>query len=240
MSDYFRNFPKVEYTFGDNRLTNKFVNLAVYVDVLDQVKDQASFFDKYIVMENERPDQVSFKLYNSTNYHWTFFLLNDHLRESGWPVSNMEIRELAKKYFPHRIITTKTSIASIMNIGTIVQGTSSGSTGTVVKRNLDLGQIVVDADGAFSNGEVIFNTENVTETAVVHSNNFQYLSVHHYEDADGNYVDIDPALQTTGILRGISYLDRLVTKNDELRELKILKPASLQGVVAEYNRLLGV
>lgn len=239
MSDYFRNFPRVDYRFGDNTTTNRFVNISVYVDILDQIKDDAAFFEKYIVMENERPDQVSFKLYNSPNYHWTFFLLNDQLRESGWPVSNMEIRALGAKYFPHRTITTKTSIASIMNIGSTIEGTSSGASGTVVSRNLDLGQITVDADGAFTNGEVIFNADNITETAVVHTNTLQYLSVHHYEDADGNYVDIDPSTQSTGILRSVSNLARLEQRNDKLRELKILKPASLQGIVSEYNRILG-
>ena len=238
MSKFFKNFPVVDYRFGDNTNTNRFNNLSVYVDVIDQVKDNASFFAKYSILENERPDQLSNKLYGNPSYHWTFFLLNDHIRESGWPVSNLEVVSLAKKYYPYRTITTKTSIASTLTPGKTIEGTTSGSIGTIISRNLDLGQIVVDAESAFSNGEAIFNADNVTETAVVYSNTLQYLSIHHYENSDGEWVDIDPALQTTGSLTAVTRLDRLRDRNDDLKLIKILKPTALTSVVSEFRRLL--
>lgn len=238
MSKFFRNFPVVDYRFGDNVNTNRFNNLSVYVDIIDQIKDDASFFEKYSIFEDERPDQLSNKLYGNPSYHWTFFLLNDHLRESGWPASNLEVVSLAKKYYPYRTITTKTSIASTLTPGKTIEGTSSGSTGTIISRNLDLGQIIVDSANGFSNGEVIYNTEEVTQTAVVFTNTLQYLSVHHYENSDKVWVDIDPALQTPGDLVSVTHLDRLRNRNDDLKLIKILKPAALTSIVSEFKRLL--
>lgn len=239
MSQFFRQFPVVNYRFGENETTTSFDNLGVYIDIIDQVKDDPVFYQEYQVLENERPDQLSFKLYDSPFYHWTFFLMNDKLRESGWPVSNKEIFALASQYYPHVTITTETEIASILLVGTQIRGKSSATEGVVVARNLDLGQIIVETEGSFINGEEIENKDNIEDTAVVYSSVSQYLSVHHYEDASGNWVDIDPFDQSSsGVFTAVSYLDRLRAKNDDLRSIKILKPEALNSVASEYKRLL--
>lgn len=239
MPNFFREFPKVDYRFGDNTSTNRFDNISVYIDIIDQIKDNPAFYEKYSILENERPDQLSNKLYDSPFYHWTFFLLNDGLRESGWPVSNMKVFDLAKKYYPHTTVTTEDEIASLFLVGTRVNGKSSTTTGTVIAKNLDLGQIIIETDGVFLNGEQIEEEDNIERTAVVYSSSDQYLSVHHYEDADGNWVDIDPFNQSSsGLNVSVTYLDRLRAKNDSLREIKVIRPSALASVVGEYKRLL--
>ena len=86
MSNFFRFFPVVDYKFGTNGGTDQFENISIYANVVDQVVNNVAAYQEYYLLPGERPDQVSQKLYNTPNYHWTFFLMNDTLRESGWPL----------------------------------------------------------------------------------------------------------------------------------------------------------
>ena len=70
---YFNKFPVVDYNFGDNEPDILFNNISAYVDIIDQVKQEVAFYEKYTILDGDRPDTVSQKLYDTTDYHWTFF-----------------------------------------------------------------------------------------------------------------------------------------------------------------------
>lgn len=106
MSNYFRNFPVVDYRFGNNELPVKFQHLGTYVDILDQVKQYSVYYETYTIENGERPDALSFKLYETPNYYWTFYLLNHNLRDHGWPLRDAEVWPLAQKYYPNTCFTT--------------------------------------------------------------------------------------------------------------------------------------
>ena len=160
---YFDAFPITDYQFGDEKFNIPIQNLAIYADVIDQVRRTAATYQNYDVLPGERPDQVSYKLYGTTDYHWTFFLMNDKLRERGWPLSPLKAEELAKKEYKERIVTTQTSLISNCEVGTAVIGTLSGATGTVVHRDINLGQLWLDNSSTtlWTAGETI-NSTNAT------------------------------------------------------------------------------
>ena len=143
---YFQRFPFVNYKFGDNEADTIFPNISVYVDLIDQIKNDVAFYEKYTILDGDRPDVVSQKLYDTPDYHWTLFYMNSGLRESGWPLPEREMRALVKKRYPHRTVTTQSNIASNFLPGDFVIGKTSGTPGRVVERNLDLGQIVIASD----------------------------------------------------------------------------------------------
>ena len=93
MSIYFSNFQNVIQWFGEEGLSNRVENIGIFSDVIDQIKDASTSYQDYYILPDERPDQVSFKLYGSINYYWTFWLMNNHIREQGWPLSNKKIYE---------------------------------------------------------------------------------------------------------------------------------------------------
>ena len=103
MSNYFNNFPKVDYRFGNQSTTNVFQHLGTYVDVIDQVKDYSVYYQTFNIRNGERPEQLSYSLYRDTNYYWTFYLLNDHIRESGWPIRDADVYAKAQKYYPNKV-----------------------------------------------------------------------------------------------------------------------------------------
>lgn len=159
---YFENFDIVSYRFGNDESPALMQNLSSYVDLVDQLKSNVSFYEDYTIKSNERPDTVSFKLYDTPEYYWTFFLMNDKLRESGWPLNREDIQSIARERYPHRTVTTKDDIATAPNnfpVGTVVTGRTSGTVGKIVKRNLDLGQLVIDTTNTVVESEQEFTIE---------------------------------------------------------------------------------
>ena len=76
---------------GTSTVKDTFENISVYADIIDQIKNDVAAYEEYYILPGERPDQVSLKLYDTPNYHWTFFLLNDDIKEQGWPLSNKNL-----------------------------------------------------------------------------------------------------------------------------------------------------
>ena len=97
---YFNEFENLTYKFGDEVDTVIFQNLSIYVDIIDEIKNNITFLNVHTIQEGFRPDQVSIQLYGTPLYHWTFYLLNDDLREQGWPLTRHELEVYTKRVFP--------------------------------------------------------------------------------------------------------------------------------------------
>ena len=250
MAEFFRNFPVIGYDFGNETNPALFQDISAYIKVIDEIKDDIAFYSTVHIQDYDRPDNFSFKLYGTTEFYWTFYYLNDDIRESGWPLPQQDLLPKAKLDYPHRSVITTADISKTFLPGHTVTGALSGSTGTVIKRYLDLGQIIIDSPNNFNAGENITPSINgVAQTAdivVVTSDVEQYNSVHHYEDGSKEYVDIGLVPSGNGAAdypsasgkTPITYFDRILAKNDSLREIKCLKPDVAVQVKSEFNRLL--
>lgn len=232
---YFRNFPVAIYRFGNEASLNKAVDLSAYVDVLDQVKNEASFYQNYYINEGDRPDVVSYKLYGTTKYYWTFYALNDNIRLQGWPITAQQVLEKAQAEYPHTVLTTRNDLTGKFKVGSEITGLTSGAMGTVIKRNLDLGQLVVSTSDTFSSSEVITEGDNSVTTvgAVV-----EYNAVHHYENSDGDYVDVNPYAAPPGSYSAVTYYERLVAANDELKSIRVIRPENINQINTAYQQAL--
>ena len=240
---YFKYFPKVPYKFGNETSENTFEDISVYADIIDQVKNDVATYEEYYILPGERPDQVSLKLYDTPNYHWTFFLLNDDIKEQGWPLSNENLFKYAEKEYNNTVLVTRANIANIFSVGQTVSGLTSGAEAVIKFKDATLGQIWIKTPTTkFINGETISTqgTGQFPDTVVLKSNSLQYNAVHHYEDVNGIWQDLgfendgsrsEPAVEWTPI----TWLNRLNTKNDGLKKIKVLKP-NIIGTIAESFR----
>ena len=104
---FFANYPTTLYNFGDEKSNTVIQDLSAYVDLIDQIKDNINFYEKYTLQEGERADVLSQKLYGTSAYYWTFYLLNDNLRQQGWPLTNQDIRAKAITDYPNTVLTTR-------------------------------------------------------------------------------------------------------------------------------------
>ena len=244
---YFTDFEKVNYIFGnpfdlgsDKVITQLFQNISVYSDVIDRVSDNVGFFTFYPVGDGNRPDQTSYDIYGTTIYHWTFFLMNESLRKQGWPLSNRQVETIVKRDFPHVTYTTRDVLTSTHKVGETVVGAQSATSGIVLRRNLDIGQVTVltENNAVFQTGESITNVSDAitTQTVTCVGSSLEYLSARHYVDGDNERVDIDPAVGPGAQITEKTHFDEYMRSNDNLRLIKVIKPEFINDVVSLFKQ----
>ena len=86
---FFKQFPKVDYDFKRDGVIQKMVDIYRSVRPLENFLDEYTGYKFYNVKNGERPDIVSGRLYGTSRYYWTFFLVNEHLHDGyrSWPLS---------------------------------------------------------------------------------------------------------------------------------------------------------
>ena len=239
---YFNEFENLTYKFGDEVDTVIFQNLSTYVDIIDEVKNNITFLNVHTIQEGFRPDQVSFQLYGTPLNYWTFYLLNDDIREQGWPLIRTELDAYIKKIFPNTTLTTRDAdLANKFKVGQTLTGGTTSLSGKIIKRNIDLGQIIVEGDIAFSIGGELFsstNSDGDVETLTAVSSSKEYQSASHYVDGSGLIVDIDPTVGPGGLLTEKTHEDVYFTVNENLRQIKIIKPSQVANVISSFKRAL--
>lgn len=241
MSNYFNPFPLIGYNFGNESYKSVFQNITTYVGIIDELKDQSIFYSREFIRDGERPDSLSYRLYGTTDYYWTFYFLNESLRESGWPIPARDILKYAKKYYPNQVVKVTTDISDKFFTGQSVEGLGSGTTGTILKKNMNLGQIIIRTNNgeSFIDGEVIQANSDTLTRILVQDARAQYNAIHHYEDTGGNWVDINPFVVASGSgLIPITNLNRLEARNEELRQIDVFTPEVVSQVQSEFNRFI--
>jgi len=237
---YFKAFPQIDYNFGDETYTTRFQNLSVYIDLLDRLKEDNSFYELYTILEGDRPDVLSHKLYGTSNFYWTFFFINDNLREFGWPTTSSRLREYLINKYNDTVITSRDPLyGEDIKVGNEIIGGTSGTIATIKSKTLDLGQILVEGQHIFQDGETIhLNDSDQTPLFTVHSYSEQYNSAIYYTK-DDEQVDIDPYIGPGAELREVTFLDYYAEKNEQNREIKILKEDVAKQIFLAHQRELG-
>ena len=244
MSNYFTNFSSVDYAVGDDfnkkggaELTLElFQDITSYVDFIDELKDLAPYYQTYYVLDNDRPDQVSYKIYGTTDYHWTFYLMNDNIRRQGWPLSMRALDAKVKRDFPHKFVRSHADLTGIMLPGQRAFASNSAAGGRILRRNLDLGEIIIQSERDFFVPEQLTNTayEGITSSVTVFGTGEEYNATHHYEDGDGERVDIDPRRAAGAQVTRITNYDYYIRENDKLKEIKVIRPDSIQAIIGNF------
>ena len=240
---HFANFPSVFYRFGNELDPVIFQKLGTYVYIIDQVKDDITSYADYTILDGERADTLSYKLYGDIRYYWLFYYVNDNIREEGWPLTAQEVFTQMEKYYPHQFIRTLDNwFKSDFKIGNRATGKKSGAFGDIVQTHPDLGQIIVNVENSFTfqkseaveAGFGFFNPDTINVQAFGR----QYDAVHHYEDANGNYVDIDPLQVTPSLVTPITFSDRFIAENENRKRIRIIKPDIINQIYSEFNKAL--
>jgi len=249
MSNYFENFPKVVYLFGDETQPVQFQKLTKYVDVIDTFRDDVAAYIEYEIRDGDRPDTLSYRLYERSTYDWTFFLMNERLRETGWPMSITQLQERAPTdFFPHYVARLSVStadsaaeFAGIYPIGTPVE--VSGKKGVVVRKNLDVGEITISSDSDLTGGVTLAyqdpDTSDPLQVGASLTNTvYEYEGIHHYENDSDEW--LDRWFDNLAFAVPKTNLDYLIDQNDESKRIRIIKKENIDTLVGELKRLLAI
>jgi hypothetical protein len=231
MSDYFQNFPLTQYDiFYDGQKTDV-VDIFRIVKVKNQYKDNVTFYTYYNIQDGERPDVVSTKLYGTPRYFWTFFMLNDNLVNyyADWPLSNQDMQELITHKYEGVVLTSDEDFSTKFTKGTILEGLISGARAKLVDKDPNLGLLRVEIiSGQFVANEIIRDSLS-NEFIVINSQIYFEDAIHHYENADGKYVN----KKTIGATP-ITNKEYEFNKNDAKTQIKVLRPTYVEIVADQF------
>lgn len=230
---YFEKFSKQLYQFanGDRAIMQ---NISSYVDIIDQVKQNSAFYIDYYIRDGERPDNTAYTLYENPQLHWTFFIMNDSIRERGWPLTREGIEKKVKEDHPNTTLNTQDDIDTFLK-NSIVES-SSGATGRVVRIDTGLGQIVVDVlEGTFSKDDTV---NNGTQTATMMSVEPEYFSTRFYQNSDGEKIDYRTRDGWGASGYPVTHMDHYIEENDSLRQIQVIRPDSISAVVGMFNKAI--
>lgn len=233
---YFKDFPKELYRFanGDKAVMQ---NLAVYIDIVDQLKENSSFYQNYFIQDGDRPDNVAHRLYKNSSLYWTFFIMNDDLRGQGWPLSKRAIVDKAMEDFPNITLETRDDI-DMFSKGMTVES-ASGASGKIVRTDTSLGQVIIESTSELQFGpdDVITDYSGVvTQTATILGVQNEYLSAYHYVDVDGESVDYRTKDGWNSTALKVTNLDYYQMENESRRQIRVIKPSSINLVSSMFKR----
>lgn len=239
---YFNEFPDISYKFGDEVDATVFQDISIFAEVIDTVKDDITFLNSFTIQEGFRPDQVSQILYNTPLHYWTFYLINDNIREQGWPLVRNEFETYIRKVFPNTTLTTRDAdLVSKFKVGQTITGNSSGATGKIIKRNIDLGQLIIEGTQNFlQSGETISSTNSagVVESMVVVSSSKEFQSASHYVDGTGAIVDIDFRVGPGALLTEKTHEDVYFAVNESLRDITVIRPELITTLSSGFKQAI--
>lgn len=104
MSDYFRRLPDFEYVsrLPDAKISDYITvkNLFKKGKLREDIFQNLSFFTKYQIKGNDRPDNVAFEVYNNSNLDWLVLICNNIVNiQTEWPLPQQDFdRYLLEKY----------------------------------------------------------------------------------------------------------------------------------------------
>lgn len=89
---FFNGFPYVEYDILGNGEKNKIRNFLRRFDFTERVRKFGSIYTKWIIREEDTPQVIAHKLYNSTHYYWIILMINKmHDPTFDFPMTELEL-----------------------------------------------------------------------------------------------------------------------------------------------------
>lgn len=242
MSNYFENFPKILYFFGDEITPVAFQNLSKFNNLINEIGDQISAYIEYEIRDFERPDSLSYRLYGDSKYDWTFFLMNDTIRERGWPIPLQDVYQLSteKLYRDWTLklgLTTADSAAEFANLYPAEQKVLLNNKTLYVKyKDLQVGEITVysknySPDSDFL-GSTMLSYDDGTNVKAVTTVKESFGTKYYKNDSD---LPIDFFFSTATTKVPVTNLDDLIAQNDELKNIRVIKKDLIEVVAGQFR-----
>lgn len=232
---YFSKFKKGTFRVGDQVLET--VNIAHYAQLLEKLADNISFYSYYNVVNGDRLDVISKKLYGTSDYYWTVILLNKDIVNTyeylPKEYNNDLIQYLRGKYPGYALkLSDGESLAGKFEMLETVS--FSGYTGIVSGKFPSLGFMTINLtseDSFPSNQPFTLTGETSGDTIGIDNAIEYYLAPHHFEDEGGQWV-----LWTNSSSSEVSILEYETAINDKQSQLKVIRPNLIYNVAAEFER----
>ena len=209
---YFRELPDVQYQSNlSHKISSKeyvrIKNLFRRVKILDSIQDQVTLFNRYVILEGQRPDNVAEAVYGSSDRDWIVILTANitNIRDQ-WPLSNNDLYRYAENKYG-------TALNDIHHYETLE---------------------VIDSKGRLILPEGQRVDQNFTIPAPYDFtlNGNSYIAVGAYDNTQySGSGTINPVI-------GVSNFDYETIKNEEKREIFLLKSEYIQQYLNDFRNIM--
>ena len=234
---YFGSIRNVAIDVDGSGNLDSLKNLTAKAIFSDELINNAGFYQTIEVIDGERPDHLSQRLYGNSNYHWTFLLLNPQIKNiwDDWPMSASQLIEYCTNKYQYLAADTDTDLNNKFQIGETVTGSVSGATGIIKEIHVNMGYVVIEKTaGTFTEtGETIQGLTS-TDAAVANFIKSQAYAPHHHIDGSSNWVKRAAAGTTA-----YSYIDYESAITEQNRQLKVIKTEHIMTVVNKLRKVMG-
>jgi len=230
---YFTNIRDVAIDVDGSGNVDLLKNLTAKAKLDDALLNNAGFYQTVEIIDGERPDHLSQRLYGNSNYHWTFLLLNPQIKNiwDDWPMGASQLIEYCTNKYQYLAADTDTDLNNKFQIGETITGGVSGATGIVKEVHVNMGYIVIEKTaGTFTiTGETIQGLTS-TDSAVANFIKSQAYAPHHHVDSSGNWVK-----RASSGTTAYSYIDYESAITEQNRQIKAIRPSQINTVVSKFQ-----
>jgi hypothetical protein len=235
---YFKNIKNIVIDVDGSGNVDILKNLTAKAKISDALVDNAGFYETITVIDGERPDHLSQRLYDNDKYHWTFLLLNPQIKNiwDDWPMKYSQLVEYCTNKYQYLAADTDDSLVDKFILNETVQGQVSGATGKVKEVHVNMGYVVIEKiSGTFTiTGETIYGINSQDSIACNFIKSQAYAPHHHVDDSTGEWVK-----RRTAGTTAYTYIDYESTVTEQNRQLKIIKPSNIRDVSRQFINAMG-
>lgn len=233
---YFTNIRNAAIDVDGSGNVDILKNLTAKAKLDDALLNNAGYYQTIEVIDGERPDHLSQRLYGSPNYHWTFLLLNPQIKNiwDDWPMSSSQLIEYCTNKYQYLAGDTDDSLVDKFIVGETVTGSVSGATGIVKEIHVNLGYVTIEkTSGTFvETGETI-QGGNSSDSVACNFIKSQAYAPHHHIDGDGNWVK-----RASSGTTAYSYIDYESAVTEQNRNIKVVKPLNIRTVANQFASVM--
>jgi hypothetical protein len=184
-------------------------------------------FTKYKIIGEERPEQVAEKIYGSPTFDWVVLLSNNIINvRTEWPLSDFEFDEyISRKYTSEELIEPHhyETVSVYDSRGKLIvpSGKLVDSNFTVTYFEPSIQQVnVITVPFSFDSTLQKFDSTLV-----------KFDSEKIVENIQGNIVTVNP-------VKSVNVYEYEIAKNDNKRNIYILKPRFLQTIIDDMEEIM--
>jgi hypothetical protein len=230
---YFANISNVLIDVDGSGNLDVMKNLTARAKVADALMNNAGYYETISIQDGERPDLLSKRLYNVETYHWTFPLLNPQIKNiwDDWPMKQAQLVEYCTQKYQYLAGDTVDDLNNKFILGETVTGSISNATGKIKEIHVNMGYVVIEkTTGTFAvDGETITGIDSQDSVSCNFIKSQAYAPHHHTDASTGEWV----MRRAAGTLP-YTYIDYETAITDQNRSIKVIKPAHIQTVAAQF------
>ena len=235
---YFANIRNALIDIDGSGNFDRLKNLTAKAKVSDELINNAGFYQTIEIIDGERPDHLSQRLYGSPQYHWTFLLLNPQIKNiwDDWPMKYSQLVEYCTEKYQYLAGDTDDDLNDKFILGETVTGSISNANGILKEIHVNMGYLVIEkTSGTFTiTGETIQGVNSQDSAACNFIKSQAYAPHHHVDDSTEEWVPRRLAGTTA-----FTYIDYESAVTEQNRNLKIIKPHNIKEVARKFINEMG-